>query len=69
VKAKFAIPQELYDRLRRRAESSRTSMRSLILRAIEKTYAEPKKDERVSGPPDRTEGKVGLGIQPQYGIV
>jgi hypothetical protein len=55
----IVIPERLHDRLRRRAESSGTSMRSLILRAVGDTYTEPKKDERVTGPLIRTNGKLG----------
>ena len=59
VRTTVDIPEPLHDRLRRRAESSGTSIRSLIVRAIEETYAEPKKGERVTGPLVRTKGKLG----------
>ena len=59
VRTTVDIPQTLHDRLRRRAESSGASIRSLIVRAIEETYAEPKKGERVTGPLIRTKGKLG----------
>jgi hypothetical protein len=59
VRTTIDIPEPLHDRLRRRAESSGTSMRSLILRAIEETYTEPKKGERVTGPMIRGKGKRG----------
>ena len=42
-----------------RAESSGSSIRSLIVRALEETYAEPKKGERVTGPMIRGKGKRG----------
>lgn len=58
VRTTVDIPEPLHDRLRRRAESSGTSIRSLIVRAIEETYAEPK-GERVTGPLIRTKGKLG----------
>jgi hypothetical protein len=55
-------PQPLYDRLRQRAESSGASIRSLIVRAIEESYAEPKKGKRVTGPLVVTEGNLGPGF-------
>jgi len=59
VRTTVDIPQTLHDRLKRRAESSGASIRSLIVRAIEETYAEPKKRERVTGPMIRGKGKRG----------
>ncbi len=59
VRTTVDIPEPLHDRLRRRAESSGTSIRSLIVRAIEETYAEPKKGKRVTGPMIRGKGKRG----------
>jgi len=59
VRVTIEIPQTPYDRLRQRAENTGTSMRSLIVQAIEETYAEPKKDERVTGPLIVTKGKLG----------
>ena len=59
VRVTIEIPQTLYDRLRQRAENTGTSMRSLIVQAIEETYAEPKKGERVTGPLIVTKGKLG----------
>jgi hypothetical protein len=59
VRTTVDIPEPLHDRLRQRAESSGTSIRSLIVRAIEETYAEPKTGERVTGPLIRTKGKLG----------
>jgi hypothetical protein len=53
------IPELLHDKLRRRAESSRTSVRSLIVQAIEQTYAEPRKGRLVTGPLIRATGKRG----------
>ena len=50
---------QLHDRLRQRAESSGVSIRSLIVRAVEQAYAEPKKGERVTGPLIVTKGKLG----------
>jgi hypothetical protein len=59
VRTTVDIPEPLHQRLRQRAESSGTSIRSLIVRAIEETYTEPKKGERVTGPLIRTKGKLG----------
>jgi metal-responsive CopG/Arc/MetJ family transcriptional regulator len=50
VRTTVDIPEPLHDRLRERAESSGASIRSLIIRAIEETYAEPNKGKRVTGP-------------------
>jgi len=59
VRTTVDIPEPLHQRLRQRAESSGASIRSLIVRAIEETYAEPKKGERVTGPMIRTKGRLG----------
>jgi len=59
VRVTIEIPQSLHDRLRQRAKSTGTSMRSLILQAIEETYTEPKKGERVTGPMITGKGKRG----------
>jgi metal-responsive CopG/Arc/MetJ family transcriptional regulator len=59
VRTTVDIPEPLHERLKRRAESSGTSIRSLIVRAIEETYAAPKKGERVTGPMIRGKGKRG----------
>jgi hypothetical protein len=59
VRTTVDIPEPLHDRLRRRAESAGTSIRSLIVRALEETYAETKKGDRVTGPLIRTKGMLG----------
>ncbi len=59
VRTTVDIPEPLHDRLRQRAESSGASIRSLIVRAIEETYAEPKKGKRVTGPMITGKGKRG----------
>jgi hypothetical protein len=62
VKVTIEIPQALHDRLRQRAESTGTTMRSLILRAIEDRYPATeaiKKGERVTGPLVIGPGKRG----------
>jgi hypothetical protein len=59
VRTTVDIPEPLHERLRQRAENSGTSIRSLIVRAIEETYTEPKKGERVTGPMIPGTGKRG----------
>jgi hypothetical protein len=59
VRTTIVIPELLHERLRQRAESTETSIRSLIIRAIEETYTQPKKGERVIGPLISTKGKLG----------
>jgi hypothetical protein len=59
VRTTVEIPEPLHDRLRDRAESSGVSIRSLIVRALEEAYAEPKKGRRVTGPLITAKGKLG----------
>jgi hypothetical protein len=59
VRTTVDIPEPLHDRLRRRAESSGTSIRSLIVSAIEQTYPGPAKGHPVTGPLIRSTGKRG----------
>jgi metal-responsive CopG/Arc/MetJ family transcriptional regulator len=59
VRTTVDLPEPLHERLRQRAESSGASIRSLIVRALEETYAEPKKGGRVTGPMIRGKGKRG----------
>jgi len=59
VRTTVDIPEPLHDRLRDRAERSGTSIRSLIVSALEQTYAEPKKGKFVTGPLVRGKGKRG----------
>lgn len=59
VRTTVDIPEPLHERLRRRAESSGTSIRSLIVRALEETYTEKGKGRRVTGPMVRGKGKLG----------
>ena len=59
VRTTVDIPEPLHDRLRNRAESSGTSIRSLIVSALEQTYPGPKKGRRVTGPLVRGKGKLG----------
>ena len=59
VRTTVDIPEPLHDRLRRRAEISGTSIRSLIVRAIEQAYTESGGKEPLSGPMIRGTGKRG----------
>ena len=64
VRVTIEIPQALHDQLRQRAKSTGTTMRSLILQAIEDTYPDTGKGARVTGPLIVGKGKRG----PQYPI-
>jgi hypothetical protein len=59
IRTTVDIPEPLHDRLRHRAESSGTSIRSLIVRAIEEGYTNAGKKEHLTGPPVRGSGKLG----------
>ena len=59
VRVTIVIPEPLHEQLRRRAENSGTSMRSLIVQAIEQTYTESRKGRPVTGPLIRRSGKLG----------
>jgi hypothetical protein len=59
VRTTVDIPEPLHEQLRHRAQASGTSIRSLIVSAIEQTYSEPKKGRRVTGPLIRGKGKRG----------
>jgi hypothetical protein len=59
VRTTVDIPESLHERLRRRAESSGTSIRALVVRALEETYADKSKGRRVTGPMVRGKGKLG----------
>jgi hypothetical protein len=49
-----------HNKLRQRAQQSGTSMRALIVRAIEKSHSEPRKGRHVTGPLVKRKGKLGL---------
>jgi hypothetical protein len=53
------LPQSLHERLKERSFASGVSIRSLIVRAVEQTYAEPRKGRRVTGPLITAKGKRG----------
>ena len=59
VRTTVDIPEALHDRLRHKAEQSGTSIRSLIVRAIEHVYRESGKGEYVRGPLVSGSGKLG----------
>jgi metal-responsive CopG/Arc/MetJ family transcriptional regulator len=59
VRTTVDIPDPLHERLRDRAERSGTSIRSLIVRAIEQTYTESKRGKYVTGPAVAGPGKLG----------
>ena len=56
------IPEPLHDELRLRAERSGTSIRSLIVRAIEQVYLAPRKGELLKGPLVTGPGKLGAAF-------
>jgi len=59
VRTTVDIPEPLHGKLRQRAEETGTSMRMLIVQALEQTYAEPRKGRPVTGPLIRKPGKLG----------
>jgi hypothetical protein len=59
VRTTVDIPEQLHETLRRRAEASGSSIRSLILRAVEQAYTTPEKGRYLSGPQVNGPGKLG----------
>lgn len=59
VRTTVDIPEPLHDRLRHKAEQSGTSIRALIIRAIEQTYSKAEKDTYLTGPLVTGKGKLG----------
>jgi hypothetical protein len=59
VRTTVDIPDALHELLRHRAEQSGTSIRSLIIRAIEQVYSESGKRRRLTGPLVNGPGKLG----------
>ena len=53
------LPESLHERLRERSRSTGAYIRSLIVRAVEQTYAEPKMGRPVTGPLITGTGKLG----------
>jgi hypothetical protein len=59
VRTIIDIPVSLHDELRQRAESSGTSIQSLIVRALGEAYASTGKREPVTGTLVSGKGKLG----------
>jgi metal-responsive CopG/Arc/MetJ family transcriptional regulator len=59
VRTTVDIPEPLHTALRERAERSGSSIRSLIVRAIEQTYTKPKRGRYVTGALVKGSGKLG----------
>ena len=59
VRTTINIPEPLHEELRHRAQQSGTSIRALIIRAIEHAYGGPKEGEYVTGPMVHGRGKLG----------
>lgn len=50
VRTTILVPEPLHNKLRQRAQQPGTSRRALIVRAIEKSYSEPRKGRYFMGP-------------------
>jgi hypothetical protein len=59
VRTTVDIPDPLHKTLRHKAEQSGTSIRSLIVRAIEQVYTDRPKAGYVTSPPVKRRGKLG----------
>jgi hypothetical protein len=59
VRTTIDIPQPLHDKLRHKAQQSRSSIRALILTALEQAYTPRKKGRYVTGPMITSRGKRG----------
>ncbi len=59
IRTTVDIPEPLHEELRRRAQNTGASMRSLIIDALEQTYSKQKKGRPVTGPLIRTKGELG----------
>ena len=59
IRTTVDIPEPLHEALRHRAAQSGTSMRALIIRAIEETYSKKRKGTYVTGPFIKRKGKLG----------
>jgi hypothetical protein len=53
------IPEPLHDALRQRAAQAGTSMRALIIQALEEAYSRKRKGAYVTGPFIKRKGKLG----------
>ena len=59
VRTTVDIPEPLHDELKRRAQVSGVSIRSLIVKALEEAYVPPRKGKYVTGPMITGKGKRG----------
>jgi hypothetical protein len=59
VRTTIDIPDNLYEALRRRAASEKTSIRSLVLGAVERKFSGGRRRVHVLGPPVPGTGKPG----------
>lgn len=59
VRTTVDIPEPLHHELRKRSEQTGTSMRSLIVQALDQTYGPKKKGKYVTGPMIKGRGKLG----------
>ena len=59
VRTTIDIPENLYEPLRRRAASEKTSIRSLVISAIESKFSTDRARTPVLGPPISGKGKPG----------
>lgn len=59
VRTTIDIPEPIHDHLRRRAERSGVSIRSLVIAALEQAYGLGSKGHRVTGPLVKNSGKLG----------
>jgi hypothetical protein len=62
IRTTVDIPEPLHDQLRDRAERSGTSIRLLIVRALEQVYAMGQKGDYVTGPLVVGTGKLGAAF-------
>ena len=59
IRTTVDIPEPLHHQLRQRAERTGTSMRGLIIRALEQAYNGPAKRKVIQGPLISSKGKRG----------
>jgi hypothetical protein len=59
VRITVDIPEPLHNALRLRAQESGVSVRSLIIRALEKAYCQQRKGSYVTAPLIQGKGKLG----------
>lgn len=59
IRTTVDIPEPLHNRLRLSAQQAGTSVRALIVRALEQTYTETHRGAYVTSPPVNGKGKLG----------